>query len=420
MPDAFNVPEADVESSQKAESPTTSLSVKGDSPPLSPETPDGGLQAWLSVLGGFLVCVATFGYSNSFGVYQDYYVLKGASSSSNVSWIGSLQLFFMFAVGLPAGKIFDQGYFHQILGFGSVLYVFSLFMLSLANPTKYYQLVLAQGIGMGIGSGLMFVPTISVQAHHWRVHRSLAMGIVMTGTGIGGLIFPIMLNRLINDHTGFAWGVRATAFLDLGLLAIANSVMTTRSPSAKQRGPGPKLDMKAILTDWPYLVFLLGCVAFSYAKIYFYLQLWMNVHGLSGTLGFYTIAILNGSSIFGRTLLNMLADKIGPLNVFWPVAIMTAALMFVMFSVTSTGAAIVFSMFYGFFSGGLISMFPPTAARFAEDLHEIGLRIGIAFFIGSFGLLTGTPIAGALYDSGGQWYRPIVFSAVVMVAGASV
>ena len=54
-------------------------------------------------------------------------------------------------------------------------------MLSLADPTKYYQLVLAQGVGMGIGSGLMFVPTMSVQAHHWRAHRSLAMGIVMTG-----------------------------------------------------------------------------------------------------------------------------------------------------------------------------------------------------------------------------------------------
>lgn len=54
-------------------------------------------------------------------------------------------------------------------------------MLSLADPTKYYQLILAQGIGMGIGSGLMFVPTMSVQAHHWRVYRSLAMGVVMTG-----------------------------------------------------------------------------------------------------------------------------------------------------------------------------------------------------------------------------------------------
>ncbi|EPS97880.1 hypothetical protein FOMPIDRAFT_1018031 [Fomitopsis schrenkii] len=372
-------PETDVESSQKAETPTPgSLSIIEAAQPPSPAitVPDGGLQAWLSVLGGFFVCVATFGYSNSFGVYQDYYVLKGASSSSNVSWIGSLQ---------------------------------------------YYQLVLAQGIGMGIGSGLMFVPTMSVQAHHWRVHRSLAMGIVMTGTGIGGLIFPIMLNRLINGHTGFAWGVRATAFLNLGLLAVANSVMTTRLPSAKQRGPGPKLDMKAILTDWPYLVFLLGLFLILWGMFfpYFYLQLWVNVHGLSATLGLYTIAILNGASIFGRTLLNMLADRIGPLNVLWPVATVTAALMFVMFSVTTTAATIVFSIFYGFFSGALISMMPPTASRFANGLHEMGLRLGLAFFSSSFALLTGTPIAGALYDSGGQWYKPVVFSAVVMFAGAA-
>ena len=54
-------------------------------------------------------------------------------------------------------------------------------MLSLADPTKYYQLILAQGIGMGIGSGLMFVPTMSVQAHHWRVFRARAMGVVMAG-----------------------------------------------------------------------------------------------------------------------------------------------------------------------------------------------------------------------------------------------
>ena len=67
-----------------------------------------------------------------------------------------------------------------------------------------------------------------------------------------------MLNRLINGHTGFAWGVRATAFLNLGLLAVANSVMTTRLPSAKQRGPGPKPDLKVILTDWSYVIFLLG------------------------------------------------------------------------------------------------------------------------------------------------------------------
>ncbi|KAH9934401.1 major facilitator superfamily domain-containing protein [Fomitopsis serialis] len=379
--------------------------------------PDGGLQAWLSVLGGFLVCTTTFGYSNSFGVYQDYYVLSGASSSSNISWIGSIQLFFMFAMGLPAGKLFDQGYFHHVLGFGSLLYVFCMFMLSLAHPQKYYQLVLSQGIGMGIGSGLMLVPAMSVQAHHWRTRRSLAMGIVMMGSGIGGLIYPIMLNRLVHGSAGFAWGVRATAFLTLGLLVIANAVMTTRLPSAKKRGPGPKPDMKAIMTDVPFLVLVFGLFLVLWGMFfpYFYLQLWVNLHGLSSTLAFYTIAILNAASIFGRTLPNMLADRIGPFNVLVPVAAITAALVLAMFGVKSTGAVVVFSILYGFFSGATIALMPPAVATLSNSVHEIGMRLGLAYFFTSLAMLTGTPIAGALYDEAGQWYKPIVFSAVSTV-----
>lgn len=164
------------------------------------------------------------------------------------------------------------------------------------------------------------------------------------------------------------------------------------------------------------------------------------------------IAILNGASIFGRTMLNMLADRVGPLNVLWPVATVTAALMFVMFSVTSTAATIIFSIFYGFFSGArafhcFVSYHCPLAdgSHGCSDLNDAAhgitlrerptrdwvgvalstssvlrliyfclgrLRLGLAFFSSSFALLTGTPIAGALYDSGGHWYRPIVFSAV--------
>ena len=39
-------------------------------------------------------------------------------------------------------------------------------MLSLADTSKYYQLLLSQGIGMGLGGGLVLVPAVSVQAHH--------------------------------------------------------------------------------------------------------------------------------------------------------------------------------------------------------------------------------------------------------------
>ncbi|CCM04654.1 uncharacterized protein FIBRA_06838 [Fibroporia radiculosa] len=402
--------------------------------------PDGGLRAWLSVLGGFCVLVSTFGYSNSFGVFQDYYVLKGASTASNVSWIGSLQLFLMFAMGLPAGRLFDAGYFHHTSVIGSFLYVFSIFMLSLADPRRYYQLVLSQGVGMGLGSGLLLVPTMSAQAHHWRKRRSLAMGIVMTGlqafpysnralesdriigSGVGGLIYPIMLNRLIYSKVGFAWGVRATAFLTLGLLIIANCTITTRLPSAKNRPPGPKPDIKAILSDMPYVLVLVTAFLVLWGMFYpyFYLQLWVNLHGLSNNLAFYTIAILNASSLPGRVIPNMLADRLGPFNVLIPVSLITSALVFAMFGAGNVGAVIVFSILYGFFSGAAIAVFPPTAASLSKGVHEIGLRLGLMYFVSSFALLTGTPIVGALYDAGYRWFRPIVFSGVVIIAGAFV
>ncbi|KAH9934292.1 uncharacterized protein B0H18DRAFT_869840, partial [Fomitopsis serialis] len=164
-------------------------------------------------------------------------------------------LFFMFAVGLPAGKLFDQGYFRQVITCGSALCVSDTFMLSLAIPQKYYQLVLSQSIGMGIGSDLMLVPVMFVQTQqYWWMRCSLAMGIVMTGAVIDNLIHPVMLNKLVNRGAGFAWGVRATVFLTLSLLATTNCIMTTRLPSARQRGPGPKPNMKTIMTDGPYVL----------------------------------------------------------------------------------------------------------------------------------------------------------------------
>ncbi|KAH9918100.1 major facilitator superfamily domain-containing protein [Fomitopsis serialis] len=396
-------PLSEVELATKDEStPPGSVVIEVVAAPPAINIPDGGLQAWLSVLGGYVPdCTTTFGYSNSFGVFQDYMCAR-----NGLTVIETLD-FHVVVVGLPAGKLFfDQGYFHYVVGSGSILYVFCMFMLSLANPHKYYQLVLSQGIGMGIGSGLMLVPAMSVQTHHWRVRRSLAMGIVMTGSGVGGLIYPIMLNKLVNGSAGFAWGVRATAFLTLGLLAIANAVMTTRLPSARKRGPGPKPDMKAIRRTGRtgYLrsgtLFL---VLWGMFFPYFYLQLWVNLHRLSGRwqVTVIQIAILNAASIFGRTLPNMLADRVGPFNVLAPVAVITSALVLAMFGVTSTGAVIVFSILYGFFSGAS------------------AIRLGLGYFVTSFAMLTGTPIAGALFDEGGRWYKPIVFNSVIMFAGAS-
>jgi MFS family permease len=46
---------------------------------------------------------------------------------------------------------------------------------------------------MGLGLGLMFIPAVSVVAHHFRKRRAMAMGIVVSGSSCGGIVFPIML-----------------------------------------------------------------------------------------------------------------------------------------------------------------------------------------------------------------------------------
>ena len=68
--------------------------------------------------------VRQFGYASSFSVYQNLYTRAGASTPSKISWIGSTQLFLMFAMGLPAGKLLDLGYFRHVILFGSILYTF--------------------------------------------------------------------------------------------------------------------------------------------------------------------------------------------------------------------------------------------------------------------------------------------------------
>ncbi|KIJ42187.1 hypothetical protein M422DRAFT_171278, partial [Sphaerobolus stellatus SS14] len=362
---------------------------------------EGGVKAWCTVLGGWLALFATFGYIYSFGVYQDLYVRAGTSTSSNISWIGSVQLFFFVAMGLPAGALLDKGYFRITVFIGSLIYIFSLFMLSLAHVDKYYQLFLSQGVGMGIGSGLIYLPSVAVQAHHFRRHRALAIGIAITGkysgisstcannlllkqgSSVGGIVYPIMLNNLFHGSTGFAWGVRASAFLTLGILVLANLLMTDKPHRATPGTTVTKPSARDIYTDIP---FMLTTVVGKKQKEGKMEQLTQE----------FQLTIQNGASIFGRTIPNVLADKYGCINVIMVLVFSSSIIVFGLFGIHSVAGVAIFAALYGFFAGGALSLFAPVMTSFVRHPNELGLRLGIAYVFTSLGYLTGPPIIGAL------------------------
>jgi MFS family permease len=104
---------------------------------------------------------------------------------------GSLQIWGITAIAAISGKLFDLGYCRRVVWSGSALLVFAIFMTSLCH--ELWQFIIAQGFLAGIAMGTVFVPSVSATSHYFKKRRSLAMGLVASGSSVGGVILPIQM-----------------------------------------------------------------------------------------------------------------------------------------------------------------------------------------------------------------------------------
>lgn len=131
----------------------------------------------------------------------------------------------MFLGGPLYGKIYDNYGPRYLLLAGSFLHVFGLMMTSLS--TQYYQILLSQGICSSLGSSAVFTAAISSVGTWFFKNRAAALGVTAAGSSLGGVIYPILVSRLI-PRIGFGWTMRVCAFLILGMVSIANFTVKSR------------------------------------------------------------------------------------------------------------------------------------------------------------------------------------------------
>ncbi|KAJ6530287.1 major facilitator superfamily domain-containing protein [Mycena capillaripes] len=165
--------------------------------------PDGGFRAWLVLFGAFSISFSSWGYINSWGVFQAYYqqtILSG-SSSSEIAWIGSLQHSIIFLPGLIVGRLFDISLFRIPCATGSLLIVLATFLVPLCRTLTHF--LLCQGLAIGLGCGLVFPPTTAVVGHWWKHRRGFALGVMTCGAALSGTIIPIVVRQLL-EGVGFA------------------------------------------------------------------------------------------------------------------------------------------------------------------------------------------------------------------------
>jgi hypothetical protein len=97
--------------------------------------PEGGLEAWLVVVGSFCAQLSIYGVINSSAVYESYFSTHQLAeySPSSIGWIFSLYLFIVFFGGLQVGPVFDRRGARLLLIVGSILTVASQLLLGLCE-----------------------------------------------------------------------------------------------------------------------------------------------------------------------------------------------------------------------------------------------------------------------------------------------
>jgi MFS family permease len=260
--------------------------------------PNGGLRAWLQVLSSFFLMFNSWGIINTFGVYQAYYEssLLRTSTSSAISWIGSIQAFLLLIVGMLTGPLYDAGYFRALLIFGSVMLVLGMMMLSLCR--EYWQVLLVQAVCVGVGTGALFVPSIAILSTYFSTRIGLAIGIAASGSSLGGVIYPIVFQQLL-PKLGFSWTTRVLGLILGVTMLVPNVCMKVRVLPAKSRSlvdlSAFKIPAYSLQTCGFFFGFMGLYIPFFYAQVFA-----VQEHITSEEMAFYLLAIMNGTSVFGR------------------------------------------------------------------------------------------------------------------------
>ncbi|KAF9085515.1 hypothetical protein BGX27_003436, partial [Mortierella sp. AM989] len=324
----------------------------------------------------------------SWGIFQQLYTTEiFPDHASSVSWIGTTALGCMYIIGgftsIFAARI---GYGKMILS-GSVLVAGGLVAASFATE---------------LGASMANPCSLAAPPQWFTARRGLASGISTSGSGIGGLIFSILVEKL-NDMIGYRWCLRV-----LGIIAWC-SMMTTglliRQFSTTGEKPA-KVSMKDMETIRrpSFLILLAGVLmtSFGYFAPLNLLPSYASDNGLSKSQGAMINSVLNAASFFGRFAGGFFGDRFGLVNslVFCIATSSLTTLVMWMFA-KSLPVLLVYVTLYGLLGGGFISLLPSVAAE-QFGTSSLTLLVGVIFGVNGLGSLTGTPTAIRILDSIGE------------------
>lgn len=397
--------------------------------------PEGGLRAWLCVLGSFLGLTNCFGIANSTSAIETYIAHNQLAnvSASSVGWVFSIYLCLGLLFGVFTGHLFDtQGPRLPII-LGTIFTFAGVF--AMGSCSTIYQFILSLGIVAGFGTAVQMSALIGIISHYFYKRRGVATGLATVGGSVGGAVFPMMLRKLYSD-LGFQWATRIFAFILAFLDICAVILITPRFPPKKvisrnKNQPAIQRIMSFFSKTIDFEAFkdprfLFCTLAATFSEVFLmtamtYYGSYALFVGNSESSAYLLITIMNATGIFARAAAGYCSDKVGKYNLMSVMIFFAASFCLIIWLPFGHHKAglYTFSVAYGIASAAVLSLAPLCISQISR-VEDFGKKYSTCYFVVAIGTLVGIPISGTFIGSNPttqDYNNYIIFVSMVGFAG---
>lgn len=327
------------------------------------------------------------------------------------------------------GKIFSKFPPKRVVIFGGLLMVCCWLGLSVVpNFYCFYAL----GLLIGVGSSLTGMVCVSILMNNWFVERKgTAMGIALTGTGIGSMIFNPLASKLIVEC-----GYQA-AYRWLGLICILAllpymiafryqpSEVGLKPVGVEHAGQGREEAVHVVtgLTrsqamrrpEFYAVCFIAFGLSGTCQGLYNHLMAYFTDIGFGQVRAASFISIIGFTLAVGKVGAGWLNDKIGLKKSFVLLVGLSVLGMILLNFASNSAVAVASSFLFGFAMAAPFVLAPllTTFAFGSKDFANIYGTVTIFTFLGNIFL---PPLSGLIYDLNGSYFLAFVLCTVIEAA----
>jgi MFS family permease len=276
----------------------------------------------------------------------------------------------------------------------------------------FWSYILLSGLLSVIAAGSSPLPFTRIIVAKFSQGRGIALGLALSGTGLGATMIPALLEPFVAEH-GWRNGYLALAgviVVVLPLLALLLRGAEEMKPASAAAGP-----FRPDRVFW-----LMGAVFFAISiavlgTVVHFVPMLTDA-GFSPVRAGRTAAIIGLSAIAGRILVGLLLDRLSAslvaAGLFLLTAVGLALLAFLGVAAALVGAAII-----GLAIGAEVHLMAFLIARhFHGSLY--GRVYGALYTLFLIGGAIGPALMGYLFDLSGTYRMPLFVAAALMAAAA--